>query len=119
MEHRQAGHERQVLVDGVDAERAGVDDRLQLHGSPNTEISPESGRWKPERILISVDLPAPLSPIRPEHLALAEVQADVAQGRDRAEALGDVLDAQHVVRRAVGSMAVGSVLMRASPARAR
>ena len=39
---------------------------------------------------------------QPEHLALAQVQADVAQRRHGAEALGQVLDAQHVVGRAVG-----------------
>src|ERR1700729_992609 len=33
--------------------------------SPLRTIPPESGRWKPQRILISVDLPAPLSPSRP------------------------------------------------------
>src|SRR6202142_1582564 len=35
------------------------------YGSPCRNISPESCFWKPERILISVDLPAPLSPSRP------------------------------------------------------
>src|SRR5260370_15969816 len=34
-------------------------------GRPSILISPRSGRWTPERILISVDLPAPLSPTRP------------------------------------------------------
>src|SRR5579872_1001242 len=33
--------------------------------SPSIRISPWSGLWTPERILISVDLPAPLSPTRP------------------------------------------------------
>jgi hypothetical protein len=33
---------------------------------------------------------------QPEDLALAQVQVDVAQRRDRAEALGDVFDAQDV-----------------------
>src|SRR4029078_8655003 len=32
---------------------------------PLIHISPASWRWTPERILISVDLPAPLSPTRP------------------------------------------------------
>ena len=36
---------------------------------------------------------------QPQHLALAQVHAHVAQRGDRAEALGEVLDAQHVVRR--------------------
>src|SRR6478609_171076 len=34
-------------------------------GLPSILISPRSGRCTPERILISVDLPAPLSPTRP------------------------------------------------------
>ena len=34
-------------------------------GLPRTRISPLVGLTTPERILISVDLPAPLSPIRP------------------------------------------------------
>src|ERR1700730_4173512 len=34
-------------------------------GRPSILISPRSGRWTPERILINVDLPAPLSPTRP------------------------------------------------------
>src|SRR5450432_1404041 len=33
--------------------------------SPSMRISPLSGRWTPDRILINVDLPAPLSPTRP------------------------------------------------------
>src|SRR5580693_2754986 len=32
---------------------------------PSTLISPRSGRWTPARILIKVDLPAPLSPTKP------------------------------------------------------
>src|SRR5687767_12331896 len=34
-------------------------------GLPSISTSPESGRCTPDRILISVDLPAPLSPTRP------------------------------------------------------
>src|SRR5271154_7141607 len=36
-----------------------------VYGSPCSSIEPESCFWKPEMILISVDLPAPLSPSRP------------------------------------------------------
>ena len=32
--------------------------------SPSISIAPEVGLWTPDRILISVDLPAPLSPSR-------------------------------------------------------
>src|SRR5471032_383697 len=35
------------------------------YGWPWRNICPESCFWKPERILISVDFPAPLSPSRP------------------------------------------------------
>src|SRR5262245_37079213 len=36
-----------------------------LTGAPSTRISPASARCTPERMLISVDFPAPLSPTRP------------------------------------------------------
>ena len=55
---------RQVLVDGGDpglervARRAEVD-LLAIH-----EHLPASGRWTPDSVLMSVDLPAPLSPRR-------------------------------------------------------
>src|ERR1700761_4146235 len=38
---------------------------LGAYVSPLSHIVPESGLWKPQRILISVDLPAPLSPSSP------------------------------------------------------
>src|SRR3954464_5435086 len=38
---------------------------LGAYGSPLRNIWPESGLWKPQMILISVDFPAPLSPRRP------------------------------------------------------
>src|SRR3954454_3845563 len=38
---------------------------LSSISSPLTRRRPSSGFWKPEMILISVDLPAPLSPSRP------------------------------------------------------
>ena len=59
-----------------------------------------------------------------EHLAFAQVQIDVAQCRHWAEALGDVFDAQHVVRRgdrpddALGGDALVSHCCRAPCARA-
>src|SRR5262245_9395738 len=31
-------------------------------GAPSTEYTPSSGEWTPDKILIRVDLPAPLSP---------------------------------------------------------
>ena len=45
-------------------------------------------------ILTSVDLPAPLSPIRPDHFAGLEVEIDVLQRLDGAEMLGDAAQLQ-------------------------
>ena len=87
--------QRQVLVDGVDAERAGVVDAAQDDLlAVDAGSVPASGWWKPHRILISVDLPAPLSPISPSTSPLRQAQVDVAQRGHRAEPLGDVFDAQ-------------------------
>ncbi len=60
---RQVVGQRQVLVDRLDAAvarvmRRGEGDRAR----PARRISPSSWRWTPEIALISVDLPAPLSP---------------------------------------------------------
>ncbi|KZX21098.1 hypothetical protein ACH61_01754 [Rathayibacter tanaceti] len=38
---------------------------LNRRVTPSTTISPASGWWMPVSVLISVDLPAPFSPIRP------------------------------------------------------
>src|SRR6266498_3102649 len=46
------------------AARACATDQLETD-APRTRISPASGRWIPEMILMSVDLPAPLSPMSP------------------------------------------------------
>src|SRR4051812_37156077 len=46
------------------SERAWSTERSST-SSPLTTIRPSSGFWKPEMILISVDLPAPLSPSSP------------------------------------------------------
>src|ERR1700742_274344 len=46
------------------SERAWSTERSST-SSPLTISRPPSGRWKPEMILISVDLPAPLSPSSP------------------------------------------------------
>ena len=103
VEDRQPGHEREVLVDGVDAERARVDDRLAADtGLPKTEIVARVGLVEAREDLDQRGLAGAVVADQAEHLALAQVQAHVAQRRDRAEALGDVLDAQHVVGSAVG-----------------
>src|SRR5690349_23841124 len=46
------------------SERAWSTERSSV-SSPLMNSRPSSGFWKPEMILISVDLPAPLSPKRP------------------------------------------------------
>ena len=71
---------RIVLVDGLDAERSSRASGLRMStGSPSIRISPWSGRCTPERILISVDLPAPLSPTRPSASPRSTVEADALQ----------------------------------------
>ena len=60
------GDELEVLVDHPDA---GVDRlarvRRRCAASPSMRISPESGRYRPDRMFIRVVLPAPFSPSRP------------------------------------------------------
>ena len=57
-----------IFVDGeevsIPSERVCATER-SCTSSPLTKIVPLSGFWKPQMILISVDLPAPLSPISP------------------------------------------------------
>src|SRR3954453_9972536 len=48
----------------IPSERAWSTERSSV-SSPRTNSLPSSGFWKPEMILISVDLPAPLSPSSP------------------------------------------------------
>ncbi len=58
--------EREVLVDHLDAELAARPwARGSWTGWPLKTSSPSLGRNRPERIFISVDLPAPLSPTTP------------------------------------------------------
>ena len=56
-----------------------------------TAIAPASGRWKPERTLTSVVLPAPFGPIRPSISPRASVRADVIDRDEAAEADGHTL----------------------------
>ena len=55
-------------------------------------ISPEDGGKFPAMIFTSVDLPAPLSPIRAKHLARLQRQVDVGQRGDRAEMLRNLAE---------------------------
>jgi len=62
---RDAHHRNRAnfLMDVASQPRAsrGLEKRVW---TPSTKIAPELGGWNPDRILISVDLPAPLSPSR-------------------------------------------------------
>ena len=102
VEHGQPGHESEVLVDGVDAERARVDDRFQVHRVAEQRDLARVGPVVAREDLDERRLAGAVVADQPEHLALAQVQAHVAQRGDRAEALGEVLDAEHVVGCAVG-----------------
>jgi hypothetical protein len=96
--HGQLVDEREVLVDAVDPERARVVDRLEL-GLLATQQDPPLVRLLEARDdLDQGRLAGAVVAEQPQHLALAEVQVDVAQRRDRAEALGDVLDLEDVLR---------------------
>ena len=54
--------EREILVDDLDPERAASFGPWIVTGWPSKTISPPSIGWMPATHLISVDLPAPLSP---------------------------------------------------------
>ena len=55
-------HEREVLVHGLDARAAAALGERMCTGPPFHRISPPSGPWIPAMVLMSTDLPAPLSP---------------------------------------------------------
>ena len=80
--------------------RAG---ELKCVSSPSTSSSPSSWRCTPERILMNVDLPAPLSPRTHVTSPASDADADVLQRDDVAEVLRDVADLEQ--RRAVGAVA--------------
>ena len=67
------------------------------YGSPSQEHLALVGLLEPADDLHQRRLARAVVAEQPEDLALAQVQVDVAQRGDRAEALGDVLDAQDVV----------------------
>ena len=57
--------ERQVLIDDLDALLARFDRLVEMHVLAAERISPWVGGKLPAMTLTSVDLPAPLSPMRP------------------------------------------------------
>ena len=52
--------------------------------------------WIPEIRLTVVDLPAPLSPSKPTTSLCADVEAQVPQRRQRAKALGDIVQFEKI-----------------------
>ena len=94
MEDAQLVDQREVLVDGVDPLRARVAHRVQLDLLAVEQDPALVGLVVAAQDLDQRRLAGAVVAEQPEHLALLEVQADVAQRRDRAEALGDVLAAQ-------------------------
>ena len=62
----QRRRQREVLVDGLDAGGARLDRRAEVHGLA-VDAAPRraSGMTAPQSALMSVDLPAPLSPMTP------------------------------------------------------
>ncbi len=90
--------QRQVLEHGVDAALAGVVARSWARRlSPLQPHRPRVRLLEPAEDLDQRRLAGAVVSEQPQHLALAQVQVDVAQRDGGSEALGDVLDAQHVV----------------------
>ena len=80
----------QVLVHGLDARaRSASRGPCRWTGWPFQRISPPSGSRMPAMLLISIDLPAPLSPDQRGDLAGRDVEVDAGQGLHRAEVLVD------------------------------
>ena len=58
--------------------------------SPRILILPESGWYKPKRMHISVDFPAPFSPQQGVDFSLSQRQRDVIVGKNPGKSLADV-----------------------------
>ena len=74
------GGDGEVLVDGLDPGSPRVARERKCTRSPSRRISPSSGCSAPESALISVDLPAPLSPM------IARISPGRARSRHRSSA---------------------------------
>ena len=104
--------QRQVLVDRRDAERLGVPGPVQVDRLPSQRISPPSGAQRPEMVLISDDLPAPLSPTSAVTLPGGTSRSTSVRARTGPKVL--------VIPRsdssgAVAALAAGAVLARRGP----
>jgi len=89
----------QVLVDGVDAEAAGVVDGLEHDLLAAHEDPARVGLVEAAEDLDEGRLAGPVVADQAQHLAPAQVQVDVTEGGDAAEALGDVLDPEGLAAR--------------------
>jgi hypothetical protein len=94
VEDAQLVDQREVLIDGVDPERAGVDDRVQLD-----RLVVEVDRPRVRLVVAREDLDqrrlaGAVVAEQAEHLAVLQAQVDVAERGDGAEPLGHALDAQ-------------------------
>src|ERR1700730_8824680 len=88
--------QRQVLVHGVDAERAGVVHRLQ-RDLLALQDDPSRGRGlKAAHDLDQRGFARAVVTQEPQHLTLAQVEVHVVQRGDRAEPFVDVLDPEHI-----------------------
>ena len=65
-----------------------------VRSTPPCRILPERARKCPLIVRTSVDLPAPLAPSRPDHLALADVQGNAMEDREIAPAGAHLLQIQ-------------------------
>ena len=79
----------ELLVDDGDAEPGGIGRSVQRHGRAVERISPESARWMPARIFISVDLPAPFSPDERHDLAGRDLEVHAIERDHPGKSLGD------------------------------
>ena len=68
----------------------------RVQSLPPTAIEPACGRWKPERTLTSVVLPAPFGPIRPSTSPFASGERHVVDRHQPAEADGDTLGRERI-----------------------
>ena len=101
--------EIEFLVDEGDAGRDRVRRRSATRRStPSMRIVPPLGSTTPPRIFISVDLPAPFSPIRPITSPRRHGQADAVERHDAG--IGLAIDVGREVAR--GSGARASILAR-------
>ena len=94
--HRELVDQREILIDGIDAERPGVVDRLQHDLSPVQEDRARAGRLEAAEDLEQGGLARAVVADQPEYLAASQPQVHVGQRGHHAVALGDVLDAEDI-----------------------